>query len=152
MLVATEMGAIRTWGLMSALGRERTSENARETLVYRSAGVHLAGPTSRRSRRSTRPSAVPTAMATVKVLAIVRIMVSKSKLRSPRRKHQSVTPPAWLAHRPGSNDEEPGKRGLDSELGNEGVLTLSATWKSGLMWSHYADEHRGICIEYDTRD
>ncbi len=20
------------------------------------------------------------------------------------------------------------------------------------MWSHYADEHRGICIEYDTRD
>lgn len=44
------------------------------------------------------------------------------------------------------------KRELDSELGNEGVLSLSATWKSGLMWSHYADEHRGICIEYDTRD
>jgi len=20
------------------------------------------------------------------------------------------------------------------------------------MWSHYADEHRGVCIEYDTRD
>ena len=44
------------------------------------------------------------------------------------------------------------KRELDAELGNEGVLALSATWKSGLMWSHYADEHRGICIEYDTRD
>lgn len=44
------------------------------------------------------------------------------------------------------------KRELDAELGNEGVLTLSATWKSGLMWSHYADEHRGICIEYDTRE
>ena len=41
---------------------------------------------------------------------------------------------------------------LDRELGNEGVLSLSATWQSGLMWSHYADEHRGICIEYDTRD
>lgn len=44
------------------------------------------------------------------------------------------------------------KRELDLELGDEGVLSLSATWKSGLMWSHYADEHRGICIEYDTRD
>lgn len=44
------------------------------------------------------------------------------------------------------------KRELDAELGNEGVLSLSATWKSGLMWSHYADEHRGICIEYDTRN
>lgn len=44
------------------------------------------------------------------------------------------------------------KRELDSELGDGGVLSLSATWESGLMWSHYADEHRGICIEYDTRD
>jgi len=44
------------------------------------------------------------------------------------------------------------KRELDLELSNQGVLSLSATWKSGLMWSHYADEHRGICIEYDTRD
>lgn len=44
------------------------------------------------------------------------------------------------------------KNELDSELGDEGVLSLSATWASGLMWSHYADEHRGICIEYDTRD
>jgi len=44
------------------------------------------------------------------------------------------------------------KRELDRELAHAGVLSLSATWKSGLMWSHYADEHRGICIEYDTRD
>ena len=28
---------------------------------------------------------------------------------------------------------------LDKELGDEGVLSLSATWQSGLMWSHYAD-------------
>lgn len=44
------------------------------------------------------------------------------------------------------------KRDLDADLGNQGVFSLSATWSSGLMWSHYADEHRGICIEYDTRD
>lgn len=30
------------------------------------------------------------------------------------------------------------------------VLCLSSKWNSPLMWSHYADEHRGICIEYDT--
>lgn len=44
------------------------------------------------------------------------------------------------------------KHELDEEMRNRGVFSLSATWKSGLMWSHYADEHRGICIEYDTRD
>jgi hypothetical protein len=30
------------------------------------------------------------------------------------------------------------------------VLSLSSKWNSPLMWSHYADEHRGICIEYGT--
>lgn len=44
------------------------------------------------------------------------------------------------------------KHELDRELGKIGVLSLSATWRSTLMWSHYADEHRGICIEYDTTD
>ncbi|MFK3891853.1 DUF2971 domain-containing protein [Sphingomonas sp. NPDC079357] len=36
------------------------------------------------------------------------------------------------------------------EFRETGVLSLSATWSSVLMWSHYADEHRGICMEYDT--
>lgn len=44
------------------------------------------------------------------------------------------------------------KEELDRELGSVGVLSLSATWASAAMWSHYADEHRGVCIEYDTRD
>jgi hypothetical protein len=41
---------------------------------------------------------------------------------------------------------------LDDEFAQRGVLSLSATWSSALMWSHYADEHRGICVEYDTTD
>jgi len=41
---------------------------------------------------------------------------------------------------------------LDGEFAQRGVLSLSATWSSALMWSHYADEHRGICVEYDTAD
>ncbi|MCE5182731.1 MAG: DUF2971 domain-containing protein [Betaproteobacteria bacterium] len=33
---------------------------------------------------------------------------------------------------------------------NQGVLSLAGQWNSPLMWSHYADEHKGICIEYDA--
>ena len=29
-----------------------------------------------------------------------------------------------------------------------GVLSLSARWDSILMWSHYADKHRGYCIGF----
>lgn len=31
-----------------------------------------------------------------------------------------------------------------------GVLCLSTKFNSPLMWSHYADQHHGICIEYDV--
>jgi Protein of unknown function (DUF2971) len=34
----------------------------------------------------------------------------------------------------------------------QGVLSLAARWNCPLMWSHYADEHRGLCIEYDMTD
>jgi Protein of unknown function (DUF2971) len=44
------------------------------------------------------------------------------------------------------------KSEVDAELSECGVLTLSAVWSSPLMWSHYANDHRGICIEYDTSD
>lgn len=40
---------------------------------------------------------------------------------------------------------------LRAELGTKGVFSLSATWSSPLMWSHYADQHQGICIEFDTQ-
>ena len=39
---------------------------------------------------------------------------------------------------------------LKSNMGTNGVFSLSEIWNCRLMWSHYADEHRGICIEYDT--
>lgn len=40
---------------------------------------------------------------------------------------------------------------LQEVLGSRGVLSLASKWNCPLMWSHYADEHRGICIEYDTK-
>ena len=42
------------------------------------------------------------------------------------------------------------KRLLDKEMGGKGVLSFGEKWDCPLMWSHYADEHRGICIEFDT--
>lgn len=37
---------------------------------------------------------------------------------------------------------------LDDEFKDMGVLCLSSSWDSILMWSHYGDQHRGLCIEY----
>ena len=30
-----------------------------------------------------------------------------------------------------------------------GVLCFSETWRSPLMWAHYADKHHGICLGFD---
>ena len=44
-------------------------------------------------------------------------------------------------------------RGIDGLLARRlepwGVLSLSSRWDSPLMWSHYADQHRGFCVEFD---
>ncbi len=41
---------------------------------------------------------------------------------------------------------------LQKEFDAKGVISFSDNWRSVLMWSHYADEHRGICIEFDTTE
>jgi hypothetical protein len=41
---------------------------------------------------------------------------------------------------------------LYEEMRKSGVLSLAEHWDCPLMWSHYADEHRGLCIEYDLAD
>lgn len=33
---------------------------------------------------------------------------------------------------------------------DHGIFSMSSKWDSPLMWSHYADCHKGICIEYET--
>jgi hypothetical protein len=38
---------------------------------------------------------------------------------------------------------------LCEEFGRRGVLSLGEKWDCPLMWSHYGDKHRGLCIEYD---
>jgi hypothetical protein len=38
---------------------------------------------------------------------------------------------------------------LHLRMKGRGVLSMAGDWKSSLMWSHYADEHKGLCLEYD---
>jgi hypothetical protein len=40
-----------------------------------------------------------------------------------------------------------------TELGKDkGLICFSRTWRSPLMWSHYSDKHRGMCLGFDVRD
>ena len=39
-----------------------------------------------------------------------------------------------------------------SKLKNFGILSLAENAKDILMWSHYADEHKGICIELERSE
>ena len=33
-----------------------------------------------------------------------------------------------------------------------GVICFSKNWSNPLLWSHYADKHKGICLGFDVRD
>lgn len=38
------------------------------------------------------------------------------------------------------------------ELKDFGILSLAEDEKDILMWSHYADDHKGVCIEFERND
>jgi len=38
---------------------------------------------------------------------------------------------------------------LELEMRGKGILSMAESWRCPLMWSHYADQHKGICFEYD---
>lgn len=40
---------------------------------------------------------------------------------------------------------------IDSGLSMIGVLSLTQEYDNVLMWSHYADNHNGICLEFDPQ-
>lgn len=37
----------------------------------------------------------------------------------------------------------------DDLSGKHGLICLSANWSHPLMWGHYADRHRGLCLGFD---
>ena len=38
------------------------------------------------------------------------------------------------------------------EMARRGILCFSHSWSSPLLWAHYADRHRGICLGFDMED
>lgn len=36
--------------------------------------------------------------------------------------------------------------------GKLGILCFGSHWKSSVIWSHYADKHRGMCLGFDIPD
>jgi Protein of unknown function (DUF2971). len=39
----------------------------------------------------------------------------------------------------------------EKKLDYEGVFSCSKIWDNELMWAHYANAHRGFCVEYDIK-
>lgn len=33
-----------------------------------------------------------------------------------------------------------------------GIICMSTTWQEPLLWGHYADKHKGICLGFDVED
>ena len=36
--------------------------------------------------------------------------------------------------------------------GNEGLVCFSRGWRNPLLWSHYGEKHRGMCLGFDVPD
>lgn len=32
-----------------------------------------------------------------------------------------------------------------------GIICMSSSWKSPVMWAHYAEKHKGVCLGFDVR-
>jgi hypothetical protein len=35
---------------------------------------------------------------------------------------------------------------------NNGLICFSRTWRNPVMWAHYADNHKGICLGFEVND
>ncbi|WP_237132353.1 DUF2971 domain-containing protein [Pseudohongiella sp. O18] len=42
--------------------------------------------------------------------------------------------------------------GRDAAAKDFGIISFSRGWKNPLLWAHYGDKHRGICLGFDIDD
>ena len=40
----------------------------------------------------------------------------------------------------------------ESIVETRGIISLGRHWSAPIMWSHYADRHRGVCLGFDVHD
>ena len=82
--------------------------------------------------------------------ALSNIALKRLKLT---RFHSLNDPFEMLAVDVVSSDLRTGIRAKKSQIdGAEGILCFSKHWKNPLLWSHYADKHRGIALGFDVPD
>jgi hypothetical protein len=44
------------------------------------------------------------------------------------------------------------KAGRDAAAKEAGIISFSKDWQNPLMWAHYGDKHKGICLGFDIDD
>ena len=44
------------------------------------------------------------------------------------------------------------KAGRDHAAKTTGIIYFSKDWKNPLMWAHYGDKHKGVCLGFDIAD
>lgn len=44
------------------------------------------------------------------------------------------------------------KAGRDAAAKECGIISFSRDWKNPLLWAHYGDKHKGICLGFDVDD
>lgn len=40
---------------------------------------------------------------------------------------------------------------IEKDLDNTGILSLASSWNNILLWSHYAMQHQGICVGFNSK-
>ena len=50
------------------------------------------------------------------------------------------------------SDDEVDRKLTSHNIASYGAVCLSRNWSNPLLWSHYADKHKGICLGFDIPD
>lgn len=126
------------------------------------AEVYFASPTLFNDPLDCRP----TIDIDVEVGTLQRLLAKMLEAQSPlERAKQEIANHWYMATEVGDPEKDDAARRyhtrrlasnildlLTREYSRHGVLSLAARWNCPLMWSHYADQHRGLCIEYSVHD
>ncbi len=68
-----------------------------------------------------------------------------------QRTYSDVLDVAWEKYNASKSDKIEIDEKISKQLSDVGICSFSRTRKNQLMWSHYADEHKGFCIGFNKR-
>ena len=79
------------------------------------------------------------------IMHAISILIEKAKPEGLKPEHQEI----WPGDQEAFETHRDSLRNLLQEIG---ICSLSAVPNHLLMWSHYANHHRGFCVEYDCHE